>query len=420
MTQTSVDQTSRPATDRILTGARFLDVEAGIWRTGDIRVAGGTIAEISEPGSRSTPNTADRVDLTGKYVLPGLIDCHVHVMAVTANLSQLMDSPSSYVVLGAARLMGDMLDRGFTTVRDMAGADFGLHQAQREGLVRAPKVFFGGKALSQTGGHGDDRAPGRTVSPDHLCCPTLGRVADGVDEVRHAARDELRKGAHHLKIMVSGGVASPTDRIDSTQYSLDEIRAVVEEAAAAGRYVAAHAYTPQAIRRAVESGVRTIEHANLIDQATVDLVKQHDAFVTMNLVTYRALSEEGAEQGLPAASVAKVDAVLEGGIRALQLLHTTGVNPAYGSDLLGGMQRHQAREFAIRAEYQPSIDVIRAATTVAAAVLQREDELGQIIPGAAADLLVLDEDPVQDISVLADSRIAAVLQDGKTVSGRIG
>ena len=418
MTSTADRRDARPLThDVVLAGARFLDVVAGTWRTADIRLTDGIIAEITEPSTRRGPSGADRIDMAGTFVLPGLIDCHVHVLAVDADLAQLVDSPSSYVMFGAAVLMGNMLDRGFTTVRDMAGADFGIHQAQREGLLRAPKLFFGGKALSQTGGHGDDRTPGRTGDIDHRCCPSLSRIADGVDAVRLAARDELRKGAHHLKIMVSGGVASPTDRIDSTQYSLEEIRAVVEEAEAANRYVAAHAYTPRAISRAVESGVRTIEHGNLLDQATAELIKQHHAFVTMNLVTYQALSEEGAAQGLPAASVAKVDTVLDGGIRALQLLHAAGVNPAYGSDLLGGMQRHQAREFAIRAEHQPAIDVIRAATTVAATVVQREGELGQIIPGAAADLVVLREDPLQDISALAESRLACVVQDGTIVAG---
>ena len=418
MTSTADRRDARPLThDVVLAGARFLDVVAGTWRTADIRLTDGIIAEITEPSTGRGPSGADRIDMAGTFVLPGLIDCHVHVLAVDADLAQLVDSPSSYVMFGAAVLMGNMLDRGFTTVRDMAGADFGIHQAQREGLLRAPKLFFGGKALSQTGGHGDDRTPGRTGDIDHRCCPSLSRIADGVDAVRLAARDELRKGAHHLKIMVSGGVASPTDRIDSTQYSLEEIRAVVEEAEAANRYVAAHAYTPRAISRAVESGVRTIEHGNLLDQATAELIKQHHAFVTMNLVTYQALSEEGAAQGLPAASVAKVDTVLDGGIRALQLLHAAGVNPAYGSDLLGGMQRHQAREFTIRAEHQPAIDVIRAATTVAATVVQREGELGQIIPGAAADLVVLREDPLQDISALAESRLACVVQDGTIVAG---
>jgi len=407
------------SSDVVLADARFLDVKAGTWRTADIRVSGGMIAGVTEPAAAGGPSNADRIDMSGRFVLPGLIDCHVHVLAVDADLSQLADSPPSYVMFGAAVLMGNMLDRGFTTVRDMAGADFGIHQAQREGILRAPKLFFGGKALSQTGGHGDDRSPGRTGDIDHRCCPTISRISDGVDAVRLAARDELRKGAHHLKIMVSGGVASPTDRVDSTQYSLEEIRAVVEEAEAANRYVAAHAYTPRAIRRAVECGVRTIEHGNLLDQETVELIKQHNAFVTMNLVTYRALSDEGAEQGLPAASVAKVADVLDGGIRALKLLHAAGINPAYGSDLLGGMQRHQAREFAIRAEHQPAIDVIRAATTVAATVVQREGELGQIIPGAAADLVILREDPLQDISALAESRLSCVVQDGTIVAGRL-
>ncbi|WP_460741634.1 metal-dependent hydrolase family protein [Mariniluteicoccus endophyticus] len=310
--------------------------------------------------------------------------------------------------------MGRMLDRGFTTVRDIGGADFGIKEAQREGLVRGPRLFMGGKALSQTGGHGDMRGPGRNVWDPHYCCPIIARVADGVDEVRRAARDEIRRGADHIKIMVSGGVASPTDRIDSTQYSMDEIRAIVEEAVAANRYVAAHAYTAKAILRALEGGVRSIEHANLMDESVVDALKEHDAFVTMNLVTYWALQEEGRRHGLPEVMYRKIEAVLDGGVKALKLCHDAGIIPAYGSDLLGGMQRHQSKELTIRAEHVPAIDVIRSATSQAAKLL-RDDRLGRLTPGAYGDLLVVDDDPLEDMAVLGDARIRTVVQEGRAV-----
>lgn len=196
----------------------------------------------------------ETLDASGRYVLPGLIDCHVRVTAVTADLTLLPELSPTYVAFGTARIMAATLRRGFTTVRDVGGADHGIHEAQREGLVSGPKVFVGGKALSQTGGHGDTRSRGQVADEYHPTRPGLSRVADGVTAVRAAARDELRKGAHHLKIMGSGGVASPTDRIDSTQYSVAEIEAVVEEAQAANRYVTAHAYTGRAITRAVEAG----------------------------------------------------------------------------------------------------------------------------------------------------------------------
>jgi imidazolonepropionase-like amidohydrolase len=395
-----------------ITNATYLDVPAGEYRHGTIRVVDGVIQQIDDG---TTPADHPQLDASGKFVLPGLIDCHVHVTAVTADLAALTEWSPSYVAYGAAELMGAMLDRGFTTVRDVAGADFGIHDAQAEGLLRAPKVFFGGKALTQTGGHGDSRSRGRHSYDPHQCCAGLGRIADGVDAVRHAARDELRKGAHHIKIMAGGGVASPTDRIDSTQYSISEIEAVVEEAAAANRYVTAHAYTGRSINRALRAGVRGIEHGNLLDDESISLFLEHDAFLTMNLVTYWALQEEGRTFGLSQSNWEKVAAVLDGGMDALHTAHESGVNLAFGTDLLGGMQRHQAKEFAIRAKVMPAIDVIRGATTTAARLLQRKHELGVIAPGAAGDFVITDADPLADIDVLAESRLSAVIQDGTVV-----
>ncbi|MDO5627371.1 MAG: amidohydrolase family protein [Mobilicoccus sp.] len=395
--------------------ATYLDVEAGQWRTADIVVEEGRITRLDAPGSE-TGGAAH--DLSGCRVLPGLIDCHVHVYASRADLGALAHDAPSYAALHAARLMGDMLDRGFTTVRDVAGGDFGLADAQTEGLLRGPRLFFGGKALSQTGGHGDFRDRGQRAMPDPMCCAALAVIADGPDEVRRAAREQLRTGAHHIKIMAGGGVASPTDRIDSLQYSEAEMAAAVEEAADADRYVAAHAYTPGAITRAIGAGVRSIEHANLMDEDSAQAVLDAGAFVTMNLVTYWALKEFGASMGLPAASVAKVERVLDAGRDALRLADEAGLDLCFGTDLLGDMQQHQSREFEIRARWQEPIDVIRAATSTAARLLQREGELGVIAEGAHADLLVLDGDPLEDISLLAEPHPELVVQAGRVVAGR--
>jgi imidazolonepropionase-like amidohydrolase len=400
------------STNLLIKNAKYLDVVVGEYRQGDIRVTDGVIQQIGEGQEHAD---YPHFDASGKYVLPGLIDCHVHVVAVTADLAALTEWSPSYVAFGTAKLMGEMLDRGFTTVRDAGGADFGIHDAQAEGLLRGPKVFFCGKALSQTGGHADNRSRGRHVYDPNYCCAGLGRIADGVDAVRHAARDELRKGAHHIKIMAGGGVASPTDRIDSTQYSVSEIEAVVEEATAANRYVTAHAYTGRSINRALKAGVRGIEHGNLLDDESIDLFRKHGAFLTMNLVTYWALQEEGRDFGLSQSNWEKVSAVLDGGMGALRKAFDGGVNLTFGTDLLGGMQRHQAREFAIRAKVMPAIDVIRSATVTAARLLQREHELGVIAPGAAADFVVTDADPLEDINVLAETRLSTVIQDGVIV-----
>jgi imidazolonepropionase-like amidohydrolase len=408
-------------TETLFERANVLDTAAGtLTRDQRVLVRGNTIEAVD--GDLQAPAGARRIDLAGKTLMPGLIDCHVHVNAHSADLSGLGDESPAYVAIKAANEMRDMLHRGFTTVRDPGGADFGLHQAVSEGLIDGPRLYFGGKALSQTGGHVDMRPRGRSVRDDHQCCPDLGLVCDGVDEVRRAAREQLRTGAFHIKIMLSGGVASPTDRIDSTQFSIDEIRAIVDEAEAANRYVAGHAYTARAINRGLTAGVRSIEHGNLLDESSVDLFLEHDAFLVPTLVTYQRMAAEGAEHGLPAASIAKNPIVLDAGLHALELAHRAGVNICYGSDLLGGMRRHQLREFTIRGAVIPAADVLRSATTTAAKLLNEEDRLGQIIPGALADLLVVDGDPLTDLEVLTDpeANLKLIMQDGDIKSDRLG
>ncbi|MFI9383890.1 amidohydrolase family protein [Kutzneria sp. NPDC052558] len=394
----------------LLRNARLLDPATGEYTEGDLHCVDGRIADEGPADVRT-------LDLRGAVVLPGLIDAHVHVTALTADLGSLPSTSPSYAAAHAMRTMSQMLDRGFTTVRDASGADYGLADAQAEGLFRGPRLLFCGRALSQTGGHGDSRTRGANAREDHPCCAGLGRVADGVDAVRAAARDELRKGAHHIKVMASGGVASPTDRIDSTQYSADELRAIVEEAEAANRYVAAHAYTARAVNRALELGVRSIEHGNLIDDRSVELFLSHNAFLVPTLVTYWALKEEGREHGLPESSWRKVDDVLGAGLAALERASRGGVKLVYGTDLLGGMHRRQNHEFRLRAEVQTPLEVIRAATTTAADLLDLTGEIGTLAVGAHADLLVVEGDPVEDIGVLAEPKnFRHVIQGGELVA----
>lgn len=401
-------------TTLLLRSGKLLDVDTGEYAEGDLLCADGRIVETGR-GLRA-PDGARTVELSGATVLPGLIDGHVHVTAATADLGALTTWSPSYATAHSARIMGGMLDRGFTTVRDASGADFGLADAQAEGLVRGPRLAFCGKALSQTGGHGDSRPRGTRVHDGHQCCAGLGRIADGVDAVRAAARDELRKGAHHIKVMAGGGVASPTDRIDSTQYSMDELHAIVQEAEAANRYVAAHAYTARSVSRSLRAGIRSIEHGNLIDESNVDEFLEHDAFLVPTLVTYWALKTEGREFGLPEDSWRKVDEVLGAGLAALETAHRGGVKIAYGTDLLGGMHRHQNEEFRIRSEVQPPLDVIRSATSTAADLLGMSGEIGTLREGAVADLVVLDGDPLEDIAVLAEPKhITHVVQGGQLV-----
>jgi imidazolonepropionase-like amidohydrolase len=403
----------------LFTNGLFLDVEAASYREGDLRVEDGIVAET---GSRlDAPTDARRVDLDGAYVLPGLIDSHVHIMASTADMAELARWPVSYNAHRTSRLLGEMLDRGFTTVRDMAGADYGTWRALEEGLIRGPRLFYAGRALSQTGGHGDHRGPGEHLLDTHPGTCDLSTVVDGVAEVRRAARDELRRGAHHIKVMAGGGVASPTDRIDSTQFSVAELEAAVEEAEAANRYVAAHAYTPDSIARALGAGVRTIEHGNLLDGATAKLFGESQAYLVMNLVTYWALRTEGREFGLPEASFRKIGEVLDGGLHALELAHASGIKIGYGTDLLGGMHRHQSQEFVIRSEIQAPIDIIRSATAVGAEIVGMPGKLGTLELGAFADLVALTRDPLEDIAALADpTAIRFVVKGGRVALSNLG
>jgi imidazolonepropionase-like amidohydrolase len=386
----------------LLRDAAILDAEAGALVEGQaVLVDGDRIAEVG-PTSTVRAGEATVLDARGMTVMPGLIDAHVHVTAATANLAEQDEWSPTYLTAQAAGILRGMLDRGFTTVRDVAGADYGLAAAVAEGLLAGPRIIFGGRALSQTGGHGDPRPPGRALLDQHQCCPAMTVVADGVPEVRRAAREQLRRGAHHVKVMLSGGIASPTDRVDSTQYSMEELRAIVEEARAANRYVTGHAYTARAVNRGLEAGVGCIEHGNLMDASSVRMFQRTGAFYVPTLATYAALAEEGVEHGLPADQHRKVFDVLDAGLGALELAHRAGLPIVYGTDLLGGMHRRQLSEFTLRSQVQPAADVIRSATTVAARLIGLEGQVGVVAPGALADLLLVDGDPLQRLEVLTD------------------
>jgi imidazolonepropionase-like amidohydrolase len=254
-----------------------------------------------------------------------------------------------------------------------------------------------------------------------LCCAGLSAICDGVAEMRKACREEIRKGANQIKIMVSGGVASPTDRIDSTQFAFEEIQAAVQEAHAANIPVMAHAYTAKAINRALMCGVDSIEHGNLLDMSAIRHFKQYDAFLVPTLITYKALSEEGVAAGLPEKMVPKIAEVVDAGINALRMAHEAGVKIVYGTDLLGSMHRRQLEEFTIRSAVQAPIDIIRSATTTAAALFRMTGQIGRVAPGYLADLLAVEGDPLSDISVLTrpEEKLALILKGGAVIANRI-
>jgi imidazolonepropionase-like amidohydrolase len=403
----------------LLSNARVLDVVGG--RYYDNRFVSIADGRISAIGDTRPNGIAREIDLGGRVLMPGLCDAHVHVTALTADLASVNKMSPFYVAQHARVLMEAMLQRGFTTVRDAGGADFGLAKAVEEGLIEGPRLLFCGHSLSQTGGHGDVRGPGELYFNECLCCAGLGAICDGVAEVRRACREEIRRGANQIKLMVSGGVASPTDRIDSLQFSWEELQAAVEEAQSANIPVMAHAYTARAINRALKCGIDSIEHGNLLDASSIALFKVHDAFLVPTLITYKALSEEGVAAGLPAALAPKITEVVHSGINALRLAYEGGVKIVYGTDLLGSMQRRQLEEFAIRAAVQSPIELIRSATTTAAALFRLSGEIGTIEPGKRADLLVVEGDPLADIGALQapDRHLAAILKGGQLMKNRL-
>lgn len=377
------------------------------------------IKEISDKPIKAPAGTQD-IRLGGKTLMPGLIDCHFHAVLVEANLAKLGAMPRSLLGQHARAMLEAALNRGFTSLRDAGGADYGLALATEAGLIAGPRLFFSGRVLSPTGGHGDSRS---LEEASCACCSNAGafsHIADGVDEVRKAAREELRRGATQIKIMASGGVASPSDPIYVLQYSEEEIRAVVWEAQSWRRYVMAHAYTPEAIRRASEFGVRTIEHANLIDQPAAELCTKNGTYVVPTLVTYDALDKYGAAQGLPAASVEKLKVVRAAGVKSLEILKRAKTRIGFGTDLIGQMHPHQSGEFAIRAEVLSPFEILQSATVVNADILQKEGELGCIRAGALADMIVVNGDPLKDVSILGGQgeNIPVVMKGGKIMKDK--
>ncbi len=394
----------------------MLEPEAGELQGGfELLVEGDKIRELSAKPIKAPK--ASVVDCGKKTLMPGLIDSHVHVVLSEVFIRQLENVPLTLMTARAADLMRGMLDRGFTSVRDTGGADWGLKEATDKWLLAGPRLFIAGRAIGPTGGHSDGR---RRTDPGTRChcCNALSfsmGIADGVSEVRRAVREEMRQGVDQVKIMMSGGVASPYDPLDSLQFSMDEVHAAVEEANAFGRYVCAHAYTPEAITRAAHAGVRTIEHGNLVDDASAKLMAEKGMYLVANLVTYFEMKKRAAEYGMNSDMLAKNDIVIEGALRSLEICKRHGVKVAYGTDLLGQLQTEQSQEFTIRAQVQKPIEIIRAATTIGAEVVRMEGKLGCLKPGAFADLLIVDGNPLKDLKVLQGQgkHLSVIMKGGR-------
>jgi imidazolonepropionase-like amidohydrolase len=408
---------------QVVRNAQVFDSAAGCLRPHSQIVIEGQriLAVTSEPVQ---VDDAVVIDAGGRVVLPGLIDAHVHVVAASHDLVGLALQPASLVSAQSSKIMRDMLMRGFTTVRDAAGADFGLQEAVEQGLFEGPRLFIAGHPISQTGGHADMRPKGVHSREMFCACAGLGLVgaiADGVGEVRRAVREQVRNGANQIKIMAGGGVSSPTDPIDGTQFSIEELRAACEEAEAANLYAMAHAYSPRAVTRAVQAGVRSIEHGNLIDQATARVMKAHGAYLVPTLSTYVALAEEGQRLGWSPAMLDKLKTVHARGIEAVAIARAEGVPVVFGTDLLGHMHQRQSGEFGLRLAAMSPVEALQSATWVAAQLMRQEGQIGQLVQGAWADLLIVDGDPTASLDMLAEPEkgLRLIMQAGRVVLNRL-
>jgi len=401
---------------------QLLEPEVGELQGGfELLVEGDKVKETS--GKPIKAPGADVIDCGGRTMMPGLIDSHVHVILSEVNIGYLESIPLTLMTARAARLMLGMINRGFTTVRDTGGADWGIKAAVDAGDIPGPRLFIAGAAIGPTGGHSDPRRRTDFGMRCH-CCDAMRfgmRQSDGVSEVLKSVREQMRQGADHIKIMMSGGVASPYDPLDSLQFSPAEVAAAVQEAHAFGRYVCAHAYSPEAMTRAAHGGVRVIEHGNLIDDATARLMAEKVMFMVANLVTYYAMRERAAEFGMTSDMLAKNDLVIDGGLRSLEICKRAGVPVGYGTDLPGALQVEQSREFTIRSEVMSPIEIIRAATTIGARIVRQEGKLGTLKAGAHADLLLIDGDPLKNLGLFQEQGkyLAAIMKGGKFHKNRL-
>jgi imidazolonepropionase-like amidohydrolase len=395
-----------------LKNCRIFDGFSGDIAAGQaIYVEDGVIREVSER-VRSSDNTPV-IDVGDRFVMPGLIDAHFHAYGVEVNPALIDRVPPVVLGIRSKAILEATLARGFTTIRDAAGADYALASALDSGLIEGPRLFYAGMALSQTGGHGDLR------TPDHhdICacayCGALAMVVDGVDEMRRAVREQLRRGAHQIKLFVSGGVVSPSDPIWMNQFADEEIRTAVEEAASRRRYVMAHAHTNEAAIRCVKNGVRSIEHATMMEDEGARAIVDAGAFAVPTLAIIDAIHELGPTMGLSQAMADKAREIAGHALTSLDRLRSAGAQIGFGTDLLGTLMDRQSREFSLRRAVCTPLEILRQATSVNAALLQMDGKLGTIAPGAFADLLVVDGDPLADISVLENAAaIRLILQHG--------
>ena len=363
------------------------------------------------------PEDAKVIDCSGKTLMPGLIDAHTHITGLTLSPKNI-SYPVSEIVLASASYLRNSLMDGFTAIREAGGADYSIARLLAEGTIVGPRLFYSGKALTQTGGGADFRTPTELIDPCGHISPfsVMSVIADGVDEVRKAAREELRKGAAQIKLFASGGVVFPSEAHSTLyEYSEAELAAVVDEAKSRGTYVMAHVYTDEGIRRCLRAGVRSIEHGNFASEQTIAMMSDYGAYLDPTFISLVQRIESARDAHLSSAIVDNLKRTVSRGKQVYRWAKQYKVPIGLGTDLWGPeAQKSQLREFEVRMELDSPVDVIRSATAVNAELLMQNGKLGTIKPGAYADLLIVDGDPLTDLRVLLhpERNLKLIMKDG--------
>jgi len=382
----------------------------------------GEILQVGQQGEIEIPPEAEVVDASGKTVMPGLIDAHVHIMFTEYDIQRMLTTPLSFTFYEAIQNLRATLEAGVTTVRDAGGADLGVKLAVERGLIAGPRLVISVGMLSQTGGHGDDYMPlGIEVplTPTYPGRPPL--ICDGPIEARRAARRAIRAGADVIKIASSGGVLSPTTEPDVAQFRMDELQAIVEEAHAAHKRVMSHAQSKTGILNALKAGVESIEHGIYVDEECIALMLEQGSFLVPTLYAPAAVLEMSERTGrTPEYALRKTRQVIEIHKENIARAAEAGVKIAMGTD--SGIDGHgsNARELTqlTEAGLLP-MEAIVASTKTAAECLALEDKIGTLEAGKLADLLIVDGDPLTDIKLLEDKdRIKVVMKEGQIVVDR--
>ena len=390
----------------------------------DVEIRDGRIAAIRGAGEGPAGRGGDvrEIDGAGTTLMPGLTDAHVH-FALLGSKGDHGDEPLIDHVLRVAAYIDRALDEGFTTVRDAGGLEPAWAKAVEKGLVRGPRILPSGSVLSQTGGHGDDRLAHHELHHGEAIPGLLARhvIVDGADEVRKAVREQLRRGATQIKLLASGGIASPTDPFDSIQFSAAEIAAATEVAAGWHTYVLAHCHTSPAIDVAIANGVRSIEHGSPLEEATARRMKELGVFMVPTLQTIDKLVEHPDWWSLQPEKVARLKEVQAEAAKSTKLAHEIGVQVASGSDVVGPWQGRRGEELAIKAKLLGAHKAILSATAVNAALFRMEDRIGTVEEGKDADLILVSGEPLDRIDLLADpSCLPLVVQGGRVVKDAEG